>query len=60
MEAVGLTVGSKISEEKVLLVDDLYQSGITMQFVAMHLLGAGAEQVYGLALVKSRRDSDNT
>jgi predicted amidophosphoribosyltransferase len=34
-------------------MDDLYQSGTTMQFVAMKLKQAGARHVYGLALVKA-------
>lgn len=60
LEAVGLKCNTELGKKKVLLIDDLYQSGITMQFVAMSLIGAGATHVYGLALVKSRRDSDNT
>jgi hypothetical protein len=44
---------------RVLLLDDLYQSGTTMQFVAMHLQQAGAKEIYGLSIVKSRNDSDN-
>jgi predicted amidophosphoribosyltransferase len=48
-----------IRAKSVVLLDDLYQSGITIQFVARQLLKAGAKQVFGLTLVKSRRDSDN-
>ncbi len=59
LEEVGLGWDKKLSAKHVLLIDDLYQSGITMQFAAMHLLEAGAQRVYGLAIVKSRRDSDN-
>lgn len=36
-----------------MLVDDLYMSGITLQYVAMKLKEAGARKVYGLCLVKS-------
>lgn len=59
LEAVGLKCNTELNKKKVLLLDDLYQSGITIQFVAMELLNAGATRVYGLTLVKSRRDSDN-
>jgi predicted amidophosphoribosyltransferase len=44
---------------KVILLDDLYQSGTTIQYVAMKLKEAGAKKVYGLTIVKSRRDTDN-
>lgn len=37
----------------VLLVDDLYQSGVTMQYIAMRMKEAGARRVFGMALVKS-------
>ena len=44
---------------KIILLDDLYQSGTTIQYVAMKLKEAGAKKVYGLTIVKSRRDTDN-
>ena len=37
----------------VLLVDDMYQSGVTMQYIAMRMKEAGAKRVFGMALVKS-------
>jgi predicted amidophosphoribosyltransferase len=43
----------------VILIDDLYQSGITMQYVASRLLQAGAASVLSLTIVKSNRDTDN-
>ena len=47
-------------EEKViLLVDDLYQSGVSMNYVAMLLLEAGAKKVYGLACEKTCSNDDN-
>jgi hypothetical protein len=58
LESVEMTYRA-IKSETVILVDDLYQSGITMQFVASHLLKASAKRVFGLTIVKSRRDSDN-
>lgn len=39
--------------KSILLVDDLYQSGLTMQYVAMILKNAGCSRVFGLTLVKS-------
>ena len=45
--------------KNILLIDDLYQSGSTLHFTAMHLQEAGASTILGLALVKSRRDDDN-
>jgi len=56
----GLEIDADLSETpRVLLLDDLYQSGITMQFVAMHLQQAGAKEIFGLSIVKARGDSDN-
>ena len=51
--------GLKIDDEvdlngkTVLLVDDMYQSGITLQYIAMRLKERGADRVFGMALVKS-------
>jgi hypothetical protein len=43
----------------VLLVDDLYQSGVSMNYVAMELQGAGVREVFGLACEKTCRNDDN-
>ncbi|MCH4100670.1 MAG: phosphoribosyltransferase [Prevotella sp.] len=48
-----ISTGIDLKNKTVLLMDDLYQSGTTMQFVAMKLKQAGARHVYGLALVKA-------
>jgi predicted amidophosphoribosyltransferase len=48
-----------VEGSSVLLVDDLYQSGSTMWSLAKFLKENGASRVYGLACVKSWRDSDN-
>lgn len=37
----------------ILLVDDMYQSGVTMQYIAMRMKELGAKRVFGMALVKS-------
>jgi hypothetical protein len=46
-------------ERIVLLVDDLYQSGISVNYFAMLLLRAGARMVFGLACEKTCRNDDN-
>jgi len=43
----------------VILLDDTYQSGTSLQFVASRLRAAGAGAIYGLCTVKTRRDTDN-
>ena len=50
---------SSVRGKSVLLIDDLYQSGSTMWRVAQVLKAQGARKVYGLACVKSWRDSGN-
>ena len=41
------------------LVDDLYQSGVSMNYVAILLLEAGARKVFGLACEKTCSNDDN-
>lgn len=48
-------VASKVSGEDILLFDDLYQTGSTMNAVAGLLSKAGARNVYALALTRTRR-----
>ena len=43
----------------ILLVDDLYQSGVALNYVGMLLLEAGATKVFGLACEKTCRNDDN-
>lgn len=43
----------------ILLLDDLYQSGISMNWVAMKILEAGASAVLGLAAEKTCRNDEN-
>ena len=59
LEQVDLGCGRDVAGQKIILIDDLYQSGITMQYVAMKMIESSAEHVYGLALVKALRDTDN-
>ncbi len=51
--------GVDITDKKIILIDDKYQSGTTIQYIAMKLQEAGAYQVYGLSMVKTMRDTDN-
>lgn len=58
LEAADLQVGEdNVKGKKIILLDDMYQTGITMQFIAMKLLEAGASNVYGLSLVKAASNS---
>lgn len=45
--------------KNVLLIDDLYQSGISMNYCALMLLKAGARKILGLACEKTCRNDDN-
>ena len=52
-------IDSDITGKSIIVVDDLYQSGISMWEYAKFLKRMGAEKVLGLVCVKSLRDSDN-
>ncbi len=49
----------ELKEKPIVLLDDLYRSGTKMQYVAMKLREAGAGPIFGLAVVKSWRDTDS-
>ena len=54
LERSGLEItGVDLKGKAVVLVDDMYKSGATMQFVAMKLKEFGARHVFGICLVKS-------
>lgn len=61
LESCGLefTDNFNVKGRHVILLDDMYQSGCTMHYVASKILEKGASHVLGLALVKGRGDSDN-
>ncbi len=48
-----ISEGVDFEGKDIVVLDDLYMSGITLQYVAMKLKEAGAGKVYGLCLVKS-------
>lgn len=59
LEESGLQIaeGLDLTDKTVLLFDDLYMSGLSMQYVAMKLKEAGAARVFGLCTVKSRSNT---
>jgi hypoxanthine-guanine phosphoribosyltransferase len=59
LEESGLQIseGVDLNGKTVLLFDDLYMSGLSMQYVAMKLKEAGAARVFGLCTVKSRSNT---
>lgn len=58
LEQSGLTISDDldVKDKVVILLDDMYKSGVSMQYVAMKLKEAGARMVFGLSLVKSLSD----
>jgi len=52
-------IGHQVKGKKIILLDDLYQSGTTIHYIAMHLQQLGARELLGISIVKSRRDNDN-
>ena len=57
VQSWGLQISEDIDlkDKTVLLVDDMYQSGVSMQYVGMGLKETGAKRVFGMSLVKSLR-----
>lgn len=55
IQSWGLTFDADLDlkEKTILLVDDMYYSGVTMQYIAMKMKESGAKRVFGIALVKS-------
>jgi hypothetical protein len=51
--------GEDVQQKRIVLIDDLYQSGATLFSIAAMLGRQGAQDVVALACVKSWRDSDN-
>lgn len=54
-----ILVNCDIRDKTIVLIDDLYQSGATMMYIAMKLQQAGAKYVYGLSIVKNLKNTDN-
>ena len=51
--------GRKVAGKTIVVVDDLYQSGLTLNYIAEELRAAGAKSVLGLAAIKTLGDDDN-
>jgi len=51
--------GGVFAGRKPVLLDDLYQSGISMNYCGLLLLQAGAKKIFGLACEKTCRNDDN-
>ena len=50
---------AKVAGKSIVVVDDLYQSGLTINYLAEELRRAGAKEVFGLAAVKTLSNDDN-
>jgi adenine/guanine phosphoribosyltransferase-like PRPP-binding protein len=59
LEAVGMKVDGTLDGKNVLIVDDMYQSGATVHFIASRLRDAGSGDIHCLAVSKARSDKDN-
>ena len=59
LDKTGLSYQGDLTGKTILLIDDKYQSGSTIQYIAMVLQKAGAARVYGLCTVSTLRNSDN-
>ena len=55
----GFTIDNieQLKDKVIILFDDLYMSGVTLQYIAMKLKDAGAQRVLGLTIVKSRSNN---
>lgn len=53
------TLNESVGGKSVLIIDDLYQSGVTVWSLAKFLKANGAREVYALACVKSWSNTDN-
>ena len=48
-----------IRGRNILIIDDIYQSGVTMNYVGMLLMEAGATRLFGLSCEKTCSNDDN-
>jgi predicted amidophosphoribosyltransferase len=61
LQGVGFVVNSKafVEEKPILIIDDIYQSGTTLNFLRSRLSESGFYRAFALTVVKADRDSDN-
>lgn len=57
--AGAFSLEESVEGKSILIIDDLYQSGVSAWSLAKFLKSQGAQQVYALACVNSWRDTDN-
>jgi len=57
--AGAFSLEESVDGKSILIVDDLYQSGVSAWSLAKFLKSQGARQVYAIACVKSWRNTDN-
>jgi hypothetical protein len=60
LEGAIKTNRNMVEGKRLILIDELYQSGITMNYHGMLLKQAGAREVYGLAAVRAMRAVENS
>lgn len=58
-EKTQLSYNGDLTGKTIILLDDKYQSGSSIQYVAMILQKAGASQIYGLCAVSTQSNTDN-
>ncbi|MBK9745780.1 MAG: phosphoribosyltransferase [Chloroflexi bacterium] len=56
----GIDLSQQVTGKTVYIVDDLYQSGVTIWSYAQFLKLMGADRVIGVVCVKAGKDTDNT
>ena len=61
LEKIGFEVNPKIVKggKPVLMIDDIYQSGTTVNFLRSKLTASGVARASSLTIVKAARDTDN-
>lgn len=57
--SVAVGCRDRFKGKNVIIIDDVYQSGVTMNYMGMKLLEAGARAIFGLAVEKTCRNDDN-
>lgn len=58
LNSVNLNIKTDVKNKSIIVIDDLYQSGTTLQYIGMKFKDAGASYVYGLSFVKARNNKD--